>query len=169
MAPLHSDGADMVRRALRTAADVVSACPWCTDRHAMGPVRAVRAVLELLERDDAHEVSAREVCGVLAEAFDDAGPEAGTALLRWGPWALDFPTLVLRCATPDAPHVRLAQCTDPGATLDQLLRVVRAPWADAVAVAGLARALDDLLRPPGASWFRSPRQIERLVAECIDG
>lgn len=158
----------MVRRALRTAADVISACPWCTDRNAMAPVRAVSAVLELLDRDDGYDVvSTREVCAVLAEAFDDAGEAGG--LLRWGPWALDPAALVLRCAVPDAADVPLRQCTDPGQTLDQVLRVARAPWSDAAMIAGLVRAVEDVLHPPGPEWIRTPRQIARLVEESMHG
>lgn len=170
MPPLDGDGETQVRRALRTAADVISACPWCTDRQAMGPVRAVSAVLELLDRDDGYDVvSTRDVCAVLAEALDDAGTEPGSALLRWGPWSLDPSELVLRCTAEETLLLPLRQCVEPGPTLDYVLRVTRCPWSDAVVIAGLVRAVADVLRPYGSTWTRTPEQIARRVAECTRG
>jgi hypothetical protein len=132
----------------------------------MGPVHAVSAVLELLERDDV--VSTRDVCAAMAEAFD-VGTEP-RSLLRWGPWSLDPAALELRCVTTEqSMHVPLRQCTEPGPTLDYVLRVTRTPWSDAVVIAGLVRAVDDVLRPHGATWTRTPRQIQRRVAECACG
>jgi hypothetical protein len=168
---MTTDGetASYVRRALRALSDAISVCPCCCAHHHVQPaLRAAHAVLELLDRDDADSVvSTREVFEVLAEALDDDSAPSGP--LRWGPWALNPAMLVLRCTLPDVADVPLQRCTDPALTLDQVLRVARAPWTDAATIAGLVRAVEDVLRPPGPEWVRTPRQIARLVAEFAHG
>ncbi|SFQ26564.1 hypothetical protein [Amycolatopsis rubida] len=68
----------------------------------------------------------------------------------WGPWRLDPETLVLFCeddAHPSGYEVDLELCLTSAQVLDWIMQVEMKTWADDAVVAGLVRALNDVLRP----------------------
>jgi hypothetical protein len=93
-------------------------------------------------------------------------------LSGWGPWALNHHNFTLEMF--DRPDrftywIDLEQCTTSAEVLDWICQVAGKVWADDATLAGLVRALNDVLRPQGTlcSWGHSRRltkvQIRRLV------
>jgi hypothetical protein len=67
----------------------------------------------------------------------------------WGPWKLDPDRFVLD-RDPDSLNsypIDLLSCQDSDEVLDWICQVARQKWADDVTLAGLARALNDVLLP----------------------
>lgn len=69
---------------------------------------------------------------------------------RWDPWRLSDDGAVLEREWNSPLHhywVDLHRCTTPAEVLDTIFHASRASWADDQALAGLIRALDDVLDP----------------------
>jgi hypothetical protein len=85
---------------------------------------------------------------------------------NWGPWQLDAEVRVLRSKHYE---VDLDRCTTSAEVLDHICQVVDKTWADDAIVAGLVRALNDVLKPQanlcsfGGSTELSPERIGTLV------
>lgn len=75
-----------------------------------------------------------------ADIVDDA-PDFGD----WGPWRLNASTYVLDL--PERYEVDLERCLDSAQVLDWVVQVAGKTWATPEVVAGLVRALDDVLYP----------------------
>jgi hypothetical protein len=65
----------------------------------------------------------------------------------WGPWRLDPAVLVLYLEPHHAYEVDLERCTTSAEVLDWVCQVAAKTWADDATLAGLVRALDDVLAP----------------------
>jgi hypothetical protein len=67
----------------------------------------------------------------------------------WGPWRLDLSRFVLDRApdSSDSFPIDLLSCQDSDEVLDYICQVARQRWADDVTLAGLIRALNDMLDP----------------------
>lgn len=67
---------------------------------------------------------------------------------HWGPWMLDTERYVLFAATVSEEYeVDLDDCTSSAEVLDWICQVSSKEWADDAVVAGLVRALADVLEP----------------------
>lgn len=97
------------------------------------------------------------------------GPRPGR---NWGPWRLDPDNLVLICEDEQHPagyEVDLELCTTSAQVLDWIMQVEMKTWADDQVVAGLIRALNDVLRPQstlcssGTSKTLTTSQIAELA------
>jgi hypothetical protein len=109
----------------------------------------------------------------------------------WGPWRLDPETRVLYPVWPYRYEVDLDACTTSAEVLDWIIQVAQKGWASAehggngpehnpdgwtddAILAGLVRALDDVLHPQanlcsfGASKRLSRRRIVALVDLAAD-
>lgn len=95
----------------------------------------------------------------------------------WGPWVLEPDTRVLALYSEHGNHVYeidLDGCTTSAAILDWLCQVTGKVWATDDVLAGLVRALDDVLQPQGnlCGWGRSSTisrsDVVRLVNEATD-
>jgi hypothetical protein len=90
----------------------------------------------------------------LAEACEDdwePDPPIGSG---WGPWALNDQTMTLETDRPQYPAgggywIDLESCTSSAEVLDWVCQVAGKLWADDVTLAGLVRALNDVLNPQG--------------------
>lgn len=89
----------------------------------------------------------------------------------WGPWKLDPSARVLYVDDP-CPYryeVHLDRCTTSAEVLDWICQVAGKTWANDATLAGLVRALDDVLAPQAnlCSGGRSKRigraKVHRLV------
>jgi hypothetical protein len=96
--------------------------------------------------------------------------EATVDRAGWGPWQLDRHTRVLRATTGDDRYeVDLDNCTSSGETLDWIYQIANKPWANDEIIAGLIRAIGDVLNPqenlcPHGNDFRlTPDAIQTLV------
>lgn len=65
----------------------------------------------------------------------------------WGPWRLDPATYVLYPIGSYRYEVDLEDCTTSAQVLDWLSQVAGKSWADDATLAGLVRAIDDVLNP----------------------
>lgn len=65
----------------------------------------------------------------------------------WGPWRLDKSVYVLFPTTPYRYEVDLEDCTTSAEVLDWIFQIAGKTWADDATIAGLVRALDDILHP----------------------
>jgi len=89
----------------------------------------------------------------------------------WGPWRLDRATRVLYPVKPYRYEVDLDDCTTSAQVLDWIIQVAEKTWADDATIAGLIRALDDVLHPQahlcssGASKTLNKAKIRALVRE----
>jgi hypothetical protein len=98
----------------------------------------------------------------------------------WGPWRLAPRERVLYA---DGPYpgqggrsywyeVDLDECITSAQVLDRIIQVAEKTWADNVVIAGLVRALDDVLRPQahlcssGASKTLDRAKIRALVGQA---
>lgn len=88
---------------------------------------------------------------------------------HWAPWTLDpdpvYPAL-------DFGHLYRIELTDlrrPSRMLDMIIQVARKSWATDTVVAGLVRALNDLMNPQafmcsmGGTTTLTERQVAKLV------
>lgn len=102
-----------------------------------------------------------------------------TDIDRWGPWRLhDHETLgpVLEREW-DSPRrhywIELRTCTSSAEILDVMMHAARHAWADDVALAGLVRALDDVLDPisnlsnGGRSTTLRPRRLGEVLTRAL--
>lgn len=89
----------------------------------------------------------------------------------WGPWRLDPTTRVL---TTDRYEVDLDTCTTPAQVLDWIAQVAGKTWADPTTLAGLVRALDDVLHlqrrlcPFGQPHTITPTAIHELATNAAE-
>lgn len=99
----------------------------------------------------------------------------------WGPWRLYLPTLVLVLLGEMEQHdagetfayeryeVDLEQCLNSAQVLDWIMQITKKGWADDATVAGLARAINDVLDPQahlcssGASSNITKTQVAQLA------
>jgi hypothetical protein len=65
----------------------------------------------------------------------------------WGPWRLDTRTWVLYPVEPYRYEVDLEECLTSAEVLDKTFQIAQKTWADDALIAGLIRALDDVLHP----------------------
>lgn len=65
----------------------------------------------------------------------------------WGPWRLDLESLVLYSVRPCHYEVDLERCLTSAEVLDRMAQVAQKSWADNALIAGLIRALCDVLHP----------------------
>lgn len=68
----------------------------------------------------------------------------------WGPWRLGTRSWVLYPTGPYRYEVDLEECLDSARVLDWIAQVAQKTWADNATVAGLIRALDDVLQLQGS-------------------
>jgi hypothetical protein len=96
----------------------------------------------------------------------------------WGPWKLDPDRFVLDRA-PDSVNsypIDLLSCQDSDEVLDWICQVACQRWADDATLAGLARALNDVLDPQATLCsVGEPKRIsenqlrERITAAATRG
>ncbi len=65
----------------------------------------------------------------------------------WGPWRIDTRSWVLYPVRPYRYEVDLEECLTSAQVLDHVAQIASKTWADDATVAGLIRALDDVLHP----------------------
>lgn len=109
-------------------------------------------------------VSFEELCA--REDEPDTDPE------RWGPWRLEPSVAVLFMTFDDRfdfYEVDLERCLSSAQVLDWICQVAGKSWATPYVVAGLVRALDDVLEPQASlcSWGRSRRLSDRRGLELV--
>jgi len=89
---------------------------------------------------------------------------------RWGPWRLDAETreLVTERTAGDIYPVDLDRCLTAAQTLDWVAQVAAKTWATPTVVAGLVRALDDVLHLQGNLCPSGrPRTLTRASVESL--
>ena len=80
----------------------------------------------------------------------------------WGPWRLDLATWVLYPVAPYRYEVDLEQCLTSAQVLDRIMQISQKTWADDATIAGLIRALDDVLNPQAnLCSFGKPKTLTR--------
>jgi hypothetical protein len=93
---------------------------------------------------------------------------------NWGNWQLSEDTLELRCRPyggGGSYPVDLEQFTSSAEVLDTIMQVAGKRWATDACLAGLVRALNDLLHPQahlcsgGRDKRLTPAQLRRLLRE----
>jgi hypothetical protein len=84
----------------------------------------------------------------------------------WGPWRLDVEHLALYMDGNDY-WVDLADCLTSARVLDKVIQISGKAWADDALIAGLIRALDDVLDPQAnlCPFGASKRLGKRRVGE----
>lgn len=88
----------------------------------------------------------------------------------WGPWLLDEASHVLHLPS-DLYWVDLTTCLTSAAALDWIFQLAGKAWVDDRTLAGLVRALDDLLHPQatlcshGIGKAMTPAEVRARVAE----
>jgi hypothetical protein len=101
----------------------------------------------------------------------DTSPQASRK--SWGPWHLDRKWRVLYVEEPSGYRyeVDLDHCLSSAEVLDWLCQIAGKTWADDATLAGLVRAIDDVLRPQArlCSSGRDTRLTKRQVAEQVRG
>lgn len=85
----------------------------------------------------------------------------------WGGWTLDVASQTLRL--DDRYEVYLGECDTSAEVLDWICQVAKKRWATDRILAGLVRALDDVLEPQAnlCSWGRSSRLGSRQIKTLI--
>jgi hypothetical protein len=87
----------------------------------------------------------------------------------WGPWQLNRSVLVLEA---HGYEVDLERCLTSGAVLDWIVQVAGKTWADNATLAGLVRALTEVLNPqknlcPNEQELRITLDgVRALVRDC---
>ena len=87
---------------------------------------------------------------------------------RWVPWRLEEEWRAL-VHVPTRYEVDLKTCLDAPQVRDWIAQVARTPWADDAPLAGLVRALEDILRLPehicgsGYPGEITPQRVGELV------
>jgi hypothetical protein len=95
----------------------------------------------------------------------------------WGPWKLDPDRFVLDRApnSSDSYQIDVLSCQDSDEVLDWICQVASQKWADDVTLAGLVRALNDVLHPQvtlcsvGESKRLSENQLRERIAAAARG
>jgi hypothetical protein len=88
---------------------------------------------------------------------------------RWGPWRFDSSRVVLDCHDGDRwiYEVDLEHCRTSAEVLDWIMQVAGKNWATDAVLAGLVRALDEILDPQaslcGMGMERGPINVAALV------
>lgn len=90
-------------------------------------------------------------------------PPAG--LSDWGPWRLDTENCVLYPVEPYRYEIDLETCTTSAEVLDWICQIAGKTWADNATLAGLIRALDDILNPQ--SFLCSGGASKEITAAAI--
>jgi hypothetical protein len=89
----------------------------------------------------------------------------------WGPWHLDHNTRVLYVEESNGYRyeVDLDDCLSSAQVLDWICQIAGKTWADDTTLAGLVRAIDDVLTPQAhlCSSGQDKRITERQVAERV--
>lgn len=98
------------------------------------------------------------------ELLDSVSPPS-----EWGPWRLDTGSYVLYALRPYRYEVDLEKCLTSAGVLDCIMQIAGKAWADDELLAGLIRALDDVLNPqsnlcPGGTSKRITRARTRELA-----
>jgi hypothetical protein len=83
----------------------------------------------------------------------------------WGPWRLNPEARVLHTVEPYRYEIDLDTCTTSAEVLDWICQAAGKTWADDATVAGLIRALDDVLKPQ--AHLCSSGRSKRLSRRCI--
>ena len=98
---------------------------------------------------------------------------------RWGPWRLHDhellgPVLEREWDSPSLHYwIELNRCTSSAEVLDAVMHSSRHCWADDATLAGLVRALDDVLNPisnlcgGGRSAKMRPRRLGEVLAQAL--
>ena len=95
----------------------------------------------------------------------------------WGPWVLETSTRVLALYSDHGDYlyeIDLDGCTTPAVVLDWLCQVAGKTWATDDVLAGLVRALDDVLHPQanlcgsGRPSTLTQADVVRLVTEATE-
>jgi hypothetical protein len=88
----------------------------------------------------------------------------------WGPWRLDPTTCTVHLPHPhwdneDVYYIPLTHCTTSAHVLDRICQVAAKTWCTDTQLAGLIRALDDILAPQGTlcSFGRSTTLTEAEI------
>lgn len=83
----------------------------------------------------------------------------------WGPWRLDAELRVLYPISPYRYEIDLDTCTSSADVLDWICQIAGKDWADDATLAGLVRALNDVLYPQAhlCSSGRSKRMTQRQI------
>src|SRR5262249_51977365 len=106
------------------------------------------------------------------KALDDGDHPDPPIAGGWGPWALNHLTVALEMLDrPDGVTywVDLEQCTPSAEVLDRICQVAAKLWADDATLAGLVRALADVLHPQGTlcSSGQSRRLGRRQIRQQV--
>lgn len=94
----------------------------------------------------------------------------------WGPWVLDAANYTLERGDGGwfGYWIDLEACTSPGMVLDRIAQVAGKAWADDATLAGLVRALTDVLNPQhflcssGAEKHTTKEHVRRQVQRADD-
>lgn len=88
----------------------------------------------------------------------------------WGPWRLDRRTRVLYPVEPYRYEVDLDRCRTSAEVLDWICQVAGKGWADDATLAGLVRALDDVLYPQAnlCSSGQSKTLTKTGIRACVE-
>jgi hypothetical protein len=88
----------------------------------------------------------------------------------WGPWYLDAELRVLYPAGRDRYEVDLDRCLTSAQLLDCVCQVAGKRWADDATLAGLVRALNDVLKPQAnlCSFGQAKRVGISRVTELVE-
>lgn len=101
--------------------------------------------------------------GITMSAYEEVVPKPSD----WGPWSLHLSNLTLVGPPPFDYPVDLEDCKTAARTLDWIAQVAQKTWADDSAIAGLVRALDDLLNMQGSLCPSGQPAKKPLTAERI--
>lgn len=98
----------------------------------------------------------------------EAAADRAAAEAEWGPWRLDPDTYTLW--EPGSYYVELLECTTSARTLDRIIQIAGKNWADAECLAGLIRALADVLDPQAnlCSSGTSRRVTKARIRALVD-
>jgi hypothetical protein len=88
----------------------------------------------------------------------------------WGPWRLDPDTYVLFWGDPRRYEVDLERCRTSAEVLDWICQVAGKQWSDDANLAGLVRAINDVLHPQASlcSWGASRRIAKTKIRQRVD-
>jgi hypothetical protein len=106
--------------------------------------------------------------GYIATRLSDVAPSGRS---DWGPWSLDRKVRVLYVTEPSGYRyeVDLDRCLSSAEVLDWVCQIAGKTWADDATLAGLVRAIDDVLVPQanlcssGVDKRMTVRQVTKQV------
>jgi hypothetical protein len=116
------------------------------------------------DRDDAQVVMAWPTAETVARAT--------SPFFDWGGWRLNSAAATLEHESLEF-WVELTDCVDSAQTLDWIAHAMNAQGVDDTVLAGLVRALDDVLEfqaalcPQGESKVLTPEQIASRITEVV--